>query len=459
VSSKHIWHPLVHQKFGETLHFIFITCGIDSLSVLNMVKTLLDEYHCTGYCLYEVFGYTDILVRVWTTPTKWDQLYKGLDQLEKQNTISVPTVFAVNEVEYLQPTVSESEIVTSVVPRIATDVFCRALKGDEEVIERFQKEQIIVRSFENWRGYIKFFVILAPKSGALPYNFFRLLTEILRDIQENNGRFFSFTIYKADQGQLIIKGLTNDFHQLYELIESIRRGIGIANINSSTSLVAKYPEYENDDPDFERTHERSLVRAWLRCTDEELEKCRRDLSITYFSDVLSREEAQLRNDKTGALRRLLKGFLFNNKALVRQGLSSVSEFEEELSVFLLSKCFPAAYGNKKWIDLYKEEMSKLEEDTSAETIHDPKKMTIAPMLFWIGKLRQHEATKEEIEYVLGDISMGDLDRIRKLRNDFVHGGVVEIMKDAQDTINCFSRMMNFILRLKEVNGVDRTCWR
>src|SRR5687768_1685353 len=54
--EKLLWHPEVHQRFGETLHYYAVSPASTSGEFAAAIETLVATVRISGCCRYEVFG-------------------------------------------------------------------------------------------------------------------------------------------------------------------------------------------------------------------------------------------------------------------------------------------------------------------------------------------------------------------------------------------------------------------
>ena len=70
-----IWHPEVHERWGEELDYLFVAVpDLDRHTAQRTLKDLTDTLGISALCFYTIFGYHDIVLRAWLNSAAKDRL-------------------------------------------------------------------------------------------------------------------------------------------------------------------------------------------------------------------------------------------------------------------------------------------------------------------------------------------------------------------------------------------------
>jgi hypothetical protein len=108
-SPRYIWDPRAHRYFGEECSFFFVrfreTHGAADLDALDRADAWLHQFDIQSKYIYKLFGYYDVMVRIWAPATRLTSFRHHLRSLGEE-------VLAVKEfaVARVQLVLSESRV-------------------------------------------------------------------------------------------------------------------------------------------------------------------------------------------------------------------------------------------------------------------------------------------------------------------------------------------------------------
>jgi len=246
-----VWHPAVHERFQETLfYFLLQVRPFELVEFDNEVKALMSKYGVPRYCLYQLFGNVDCLLRVWLPPQAGRQFKEdalGLRNVKLVNDLYVAIrdkrlCWIFNEAEKL-PINSIAEAAA----RLTEDEVRRQQVGDDESLRQRLKDTglIFKRPVETVSGVrIKAFIAFSqPDSGTnekLRQAIVDRLVEMLKDRE-----------YRFDQPPTLmigvgfcwafVKVVAQDYAALGRFVNKTNSEFGLYGIYSSTLLVVGDP--------------------------------------------------------------------------------------------------------------------------------------------------------------------------------------------------------------------------
>lgn len=156
------WHPLLHQRFGENLHYYLVTIVGYKSTTLSVIKEELRRLGIVGFCLYEIYGPFDLLLRVWLsqeTKTKLEEWLKEAAYIRNH------AVFQVSWQRHFSGLNSETKdhSVVEQVQNVDTSLVLRALEEEPQAIESLERAGLttLLRDASS-SDRIKFYTLVIP---------------------------------------------------------------------------------------------------------------------------------------------------------------------------------------------------------------------------------------------------------------------------------------------------------
>lgn len=94
-----LYHPYCHLLNGERLHYILIKTRVVSAQIRNtiagVIKAKIGEGFSRTVCFHQVFGETDLILRIWASKSNIQKLLHGLrekEEVEKVQTLLIRTM-------------------------------------------------------------------------------------------------------------------------------------------------------------------------------------------------------------------------------------------------------------------------------------------------------------------------------------------------------------------------------
>src|SRR5947209_11213091 len=76
LSDRYVWDPQAHHEYREHCRYLLLRFdGPDPADVPRIAKAC-DRALISSYCVYLIYGYYDVLVRVWCTAQKYERLMR-----------------------------------------------------------------------------------------------------------------------------------------------------------------------------------------------------------------------------------------------------------------------------------------------------------------------------------------------------------------------------------------------
>lgn len=169
--AEFLWHYDVHKRFGENLLYLMFSFVpvYRREDIINSLKKFIGERGISSYCIYEMFGYYDIMLRIWLPSSQHPSKFiKELNRvLEAVDCIrELPFYVEDNRYHWMwwdykkgsKPSSPKEEDIN----KLSEDIV-RAVEGNTiDPVEFAQLERKhILKSYKPKEG-IKFFVIIPP---------------------------------------------------------------------------------------------------------------------------------------------------------------------------------------------------------------------------------------------------------------------------------------------------------
>ncbi|MEW6607860.1 MAG: ATP-binding protein [bacterium] len=172
IEPRHLWHYDIHKKFKENL--LYILLGFLPVykrdEIFPQIRDFLKENQISSYCIYEIYGIYDILVRIWL-PQKISPL-NFLGELENELkylycTKAIPFVVKENPIHWKWWSSEKDQIdspSSQDISNLSEDIIKNLDKGNlsKETMKSLKEQNILrildKKSFEG----IKFFIVIPP---------------------------------------------------------------------------------------------------------------------------------------------------------------------------------------------------------------------------------------------------------------------------------------------------------
>jgi hypothetical protein len=182
LTTDYRWHPVVHHaEYEETLYFLLIRLAeARHRPVAEQIRRVLGDADVHFACEYSVFGYWDVLVRVWLNGNSYHRLARLLKRTELSNVAKFET-FETTELRYLWSGRSENLLdedqpkLLKMLTRREKDVR-RAVDNpdqfDSAAWRKFEEDGLVIdhrpaKVAEDGNN-VKFYIVLERVGGDIP---------------------------------------------------------------------------------------------------------------------------------------------------------------------------------------------------------------------------------------------------------------------------------------------------
>ena len=261
-----VWHPLVHRRFSEELHYFLISTTMYSSTFKDQLRRILSDIGATGFCMYEIFGNYDILLRVWLTNASRPKFVQyaedsqdiaGIEEFmvqgfnvlwhESGNTVTAP---------------SEDDL-----RNLSPDVVQKAQLGQlprSKINSLLSRNLLLSRNIAFSKEEYKFFVLMSYPAGVPVRDF-----EITEYLRQFIGRQEAFEKISAYWGigftRYLIKAVSRNFYDISRFVLALISEFRLMKIQTNTIVVADKEPHESDNITFPRS-----IAAGERLTVESL---------------------------------------------------------------------------------------------------------------------------------------------------------------------------------------------
>ena len=416
-----VWHPDIHRCYGEDLVFFLIAAATYDNWFKLEVEQQIRRMDVQGWCMYELYGFYDLLVRAWMSP---DQRQGFLDAMRGKHVLDIAE-FLVSDVDYLwSPEFQQNPHMTREVlqkypaKRLAQ---LQVKEPDEAEVSSLKREAVILKSARISTDMafdgIKFYMCL---NYPVPANQHEVKNEIKSYLRNMDRPFKDVSIYTGfGFARFLIKGIA-PYQRVYDISEfalSLMSRFRLIRMKSTTSLIASPRVFESDNVHFGRSVE-TIAGEVQRDIVEELSVAHKAIaSLGKFERRLVEDKyEQLRNSGAlsahkGILVPLFQAFIERDPDKVKRNLILFLEFERDFRTFSC-RLMAETFGDQ-WA---KTDFPRLRD--SAEVMQD--KIDLLTLHDWISILGKIDAEQKTVSGILGPTWEKIIRTGTNLRNQFAH---------------------------------------
>jgi len=359
-----VWHPAVHYTFGqETLHYLFLEVRSYAPSFLQHVREIFVSEGIIGFCLYEVFGAEDVLVRVWAREDKFERAVRNLlghpdclalARLQVQHMgikylWAEGFTFSDDEYEELQSllvSLSQEDLQEiRDTPREdwglldGGDIAPRLVVGD-------------ISSQNSTQNTLKFFVVLSldrPPGRSIDKICDRVLElAVAADLQRPS------LYVLVGMRSFLIKATTTSVHCVREFVLSLLGEYEASAARSRTYIAADLNAHESDDVDFTYPwahREKAAFFEFLGLNPSSIDNMAHDTRKVFLEMFHeAREREALTRDSYGVLANIFRAYAEGNATMLQSQVWIFYELEGRLRV-AFPQIIKYAYGydDSSWV--------------------------------------------------------------------------------------------------------------
>ena len=424
--ARYIWDPKVHQLYNEQCFYFLLRLRNPDNVLIENLRDLIIKEGILSFCYYSLYGYYDVLIRMWAAAHKRARFINTLERL-KDNIESI-SEFQAREINYSWSGAKPPEVLLS----LKTDIerVSPASNGsevlDSATLERLVKEGVVHFLKETNQNCIKFYIALTklPGTYSTPFEYQHLTDSILKaQLPVSNISIYSglgFASYLVKAVALEYKDIINSTTKMLDFLRPLA-------LRPMTLLIANSDSWESDliDVEWDRLPKNlaqldlllgsAAADAAARLSSEQ----QHDLSAVFekFRDLLNTPLASVFKD-------LILAWLGNNQIAFIEKLSFVMRLEGLLRRYFIEEC--SSILGRDWLDVIKRlatecKITPPDKSPASYTMHDL--VTVLNKLVETANL-----PADRVQEVLGVDWFAQLKSLPELRNEFAHGKLYDDAK-------------------------------
>ncbi len=456
-----VWNPGVHHLYGEDLHFFLIRARFFGADFRQWVETTLQACGIRGYCIYQVFGDYDVLVRAWLTRAKHERFQTRLDENPQ---ISNVAEFRSNEIRYLWANRAVTRTQEEEQKRIGQAVldhggraklttFQANPDADPGLLVKLKESRLLL----DYRGAdvgsprqpvgVKFFCFF---DVAAAIDLTSVGGELQKYISEQAVAITMPSLYLGmgtGCGPLLLKGIAPDVYGVSDIVLRLLRGWPYIGLVSKTYIVCAPDWKESDEVDFSLTRDPEILGRYQYVL-------RVDPSVLDSLDPITRQRFESKFEElssTGVfdeqpdyslLRAAFTALAYNSPRVLQHELYSIIEIEAALRDYMARFLFDRHgedWPRNSLPDLAKKaEVEPPDKSPSRYTMHEAVKV-----LGVANSIANHIVSD-----AFGDRWEETLKELGQLRNDWAHGRVTGKLLEAGN----WEHLVDLLLRASKLQA-------
>lgn len=427
-----VWNPIVHEEiFGEYCHYFLIRLRKLEGRIGHNILEFFNSIGIRAVCIYSIYGYFDLLVRLWATPIKIRWLSNAVSK--DNSLIKEIREFRVTNISYegWQEKIDTQAIVPfrPIIEKISDlDVLDGKVPIDDKV-ELLIKKGLIWRFTEVSAASFKFYIAISsvPTHQDVP----QLVKNVCKflNIQRRDIKLCNIAIYEGmGFSNFLIKLVVENYHDIWRCIERFIESEDLLDLRPTTYLIAT-TVVESDSIDCKWREPSKYLLQLLSLLDSSyaalLLHPKTPVSLhsefeSLFNEFLYLSNTDFRDHFLGLFQARLK----ESTSLLAEKLQFIFKIERLLSTFIQKICIDT-FGKSDWWRIYKNDLDEcsVEKKKNGST-KNPDELTYQEALIIIGKLRKnHSNLDANMDNIISKEDLTKLDAIAHIRNDLAHGRV------------------------------------
>jgi len=245
VANRYVWHPLIHELFDEKLRFYWVRGFLSVKNLKQAVCSMLDPVLKQRYCVYEVYGDYDLIVRAWATDELMQDVHERLLNIKNLSGGDLAVLHAdkpqyvwSGAIKPLSSKAMQKQLEETFQKLSAPEIGTALRKKGLAVGDIHELDDTVIKAFTAIRCF------LVPRS--------ELYGEVLRCISGNSQPVERVSVYGAQSGDwdVLVKYHVSSYYQLQSIPYRIQQKLSKYRVRSNTCLVTSYPMHESDDGPF-----------------------------------------------------------------------------------------------------------------------------------------------------------------------------------------------------------------
>lgn len=246
-----LWHYDVHKKLGESLLYIQLTFlpTYKREEIFEQIRGFFQKKKISSYCIYEIYGYYDLLLRIWIPERQLLMCPKELhDRLKHLYcTRAIPFYVEENPLHWAWWDKEKDKILfpsKKDINNLSKDTIRTIEQGTQDELERLEVTHIIriIKESSSKKG-IKFFVVIPqPYLSEIPdkESKDRLISRLKKGLENFQGIVEPSIYVGSGFAWILVKGkiLFQEYARLNNLVQDILvAGVEDFMIRTYTYLV------------------------------------------------------------------------------------------------------------------------------------------------------------------------------------------------------------------------------
>ncbi|HXM50196.1 MAG TPA: hypothetical protein VN956_20310 [Pyrinomonadaceae bacterium] len=423
--SRLLWAPAVHQFYEETCYYFLLRLENPTGDVVGTVGHLLARALISSFCIYELFGYYDVLVRIWATSRRRNRFIKVLES--NRHFIEDAREFQASSILYLwakNQSIPNLEVaqhareVTEVRQSIATHEAV-----NEETLDRIISLGLAHKLPAREDSYIKVYIALSrtPRNLGEKHE----AEYVQKIIEDAKALLEDVSIYSGiGFANYLIKAVVSEFSKIDKITTTLLAPLlQQFQLRPMTLIIANNDAPQSDVIDSEGESSLALFHIELVLGAESAS------SINKLSSQEKESVASIFNEFNALLgtpfgtvfEGLLKARLQEDAFLLGEKLVVILRIESLLRQFLLD-LYKSKLGDE-WFSIVKKAASLCGVASDKSPVKD---YTLHDFLVVTDKLiAEGTMSRNNVEKVLGLGWKAKLDEVKEIRNDFAHGAIFQ----------------------------------
>ena len=252
ISNKYLWNPALHSEFGENLYFFYLRGFMSITNVRATIATLLDPLLHGRYCLYELFGEHDILIRAWINGS-----LTNVTNIVRSIAATMSGRCRIHKVKHMRYTWAQSDEHKIVNARKS---FIEAMQQyDGETLTNFLRSgKHIIAEIEDIKPpRVKAFTLVAAFSQRPDRDLFEEVNKVLDDsagmlcCDRQISGLSTYGCYSEPEGaSVLIKYHASNFHTIQMVPYLIHEKLADLRVRTDSLLSIESSTYQSDDGPF-----------------------------------------------------------------------------------------------------------------------------------------------------------------------------------------------------------------
>lgn len=246
-AERYVWDAEAHLAHGERCRYILLRLQAPQLDVIGRLAEVMDKALIVSYCTYFIYGYYDILIRIWSTPQKLERLSR---LLQRTFDIAAQRDFEVDRIKYLwaedKGTKETAERNRPTIDNVSMEEMAGHLTISNADLILVRDAGLLHHLPAEYSDSIKLYVTLSRLPDAGPgMNDFDTLSGYLREVSPKALR--NVSLYQCNSGaDFLIKMVLENFRDVLRTVGDVAKFAEQMQLRPMTLLIGNTDAPEID---------------------------------------------------------------------------------------------------------------------------------------------------------------------------------------------------------------------